>query len=70
MTESELDEFIAAGVRVLGLPVEEAWKPAIRAHLEANLGLAMQVMEFPLADEAEPAAVFSVIRRNERGAPE
>ena len=58
MTDSELDALIDAGTRLLGLPIEAAWRPAIRAHLEVSLRLGARVMEFPLADEAEPASVF------------
>jgi hypothetical protein len=58
MTDSELDDFVLAGARVLGLPIEEAWKPAIRAHLEVSFRLAARVMEFDLPDETEPAPVF------------
>ena len=60
MTDAELDAFILAGTRLLGLPIEDAWKPAIRAHLEVNLRLGARVMEFPLPDEAEPAPIFEV----------
>ena len=58
MTDLQLDAFIVAGARVLGLPIEDAWKPAIRAHLEVSLRFAARVMEFALPDEAEPAPVF------------
>jgi len=58
LTNSEFDEVIAAGMRVLGLVIDDAWRPAIRAHLEVNLRLGEQVLEFALADEAEPAPVF------------
>ena len=58
LTNSEFDEVIAAGTRVLGLVIDDAWRPAIRAHLEVNLRLGAQVLEFALADEAEPAPVF------------
>ncbi len=58
MTNSELDDFILAGAHVLGLPIEEAWKPAIRAHLEVSLRLAARIVEFDLPDETEPAPVF------------
>ena len=42
----------------LGLPVEPAWKPAIKANLQVTLRLAALVAEFELPDEAEPAPVF------------
>ena len=41
------------------LPVEEAWRPAVRANLEVSLRLARLVDEFPLPDETEPASVYT-----------
>jgi hypothetical protein len=52
-------EFIDAAARVLDLTIEPAWKPAVAANLEATLRLAALVMDFPLPDDAEPAAVFA-----------
>ena len=43
----------------LALPVEDAWKPAVRTNLEVSLKLARLVDEFALPDEAEPASVFA-----------
>ncbi len=53
-----LDAYIDAAARALELPIDPAWKPAIRANLEVTLRLAAQVSEFALPDEAEPAPVF------------
>ena len=53
-----LDEFIAAAAAALGLPLEPAWQPAVRANLEVTLKQAALVEQFPLPDEAEPAPVF------------
>jgi hypothetical protein len=53
-----LDTFIDAAARALSLPVEPAWKPAVRANLEVTLKLAGLVAEFPLPDDAEPAPIF------------
>jgi hypothetical protein len=53
-----LDDYIDAAARALALPIEPAWKPAVRANLELTLRLAAVVAEFPLPDEAEPAPVF------------
>ena len=53
-----LDDFIDAAARALNLPVEPAWKPAIRANLDVTLKVAAMVEAFPLPDEAEPAPVF------------
>ncbi|MFN5450557.1 DUF4089 domain-containing protein, partial [Bradyrhizobium sp.] len=49
------DDYIDAVGRALGLPIEEAWRPAIRANLDVSLKMAKLVDEFPLPDEAEPA---------------
>jgi hypothetical protein len=40
------------------LPIDPAWRPAIRAHLEATLRLARLVEECALLDESEPAPIF------------
>jgi hypothetical protein len=54
-----LDDYIDAVAKALALPVDEAWKPAIKANLEVSLRLARLVDEFPLPDETEPASVFA-----------
>jgi hypothetical protein len=59
MTADPLDDYIGAVSKALRLPVEDAWKPAIKANLEVSLRLARLVDEFALPDETEPASVFS-----------
>ncbi|HEV7878778.1 DUF4089 domain-containing protein [Bradyrhizobium sp.] len=54
-----LDEYIDAASKALALPIESAWKPAVRANLEVSLRLARLVDEFPLPDETEAASVFA-----------
>ncbi len=54
-----LDDYIDAVGKALALPVEDAWKPAIKANLEVSLRLARLVDEFVLPDETEPASVFA-----------
>ncbi len=54
-----LDDYIDAAGKALALPVDLAWKPAVRANLEVSLRLARLVDEFPLPDETEPASVFA-----------
>jgi hypothetical protein len=54
-----LDDYIDAAAKALALPIEDAWKPAVRANLEVSLRLARLVDEFPLPDETEPASVFA-----------
>jgi hypothetical protein len=53
-----LDAFIAAAAEALGLPLEEAWKPAVKSNLQVTLGHAAAVDEFALPDDSEPAPVF------------
>jgi len=59
MPPDPLDDYIDAVAKALGLPVENAWRPAVRANLEVSLRLARLVDEFALPDEAEPASVFT-----------
>ena len=54
-----LDDYIDAVAKALALPVEDAWKPAVKTNLEASLRLARLVDEFVLPDETEPASVFA-----------
>jgi Protein of unknown function (DUF4089) len=54
-----LDDYIDAVGRALGLPIEDAWRPAIRANLEVSLRLAKLVDDYKLPDESESASVFT-----------
>jgi hypothetical protein len=58
MPTPDLDELIAASARVLALPVDPTWYPAIRFNLEVTFRLAALVADFKLPDDAEPAPVF------------
>ncbi|XUM23324.1 DUF4089 domain-containing protein [Bradyrhizobium oligotrophicum S58] len=58
-SDKSWDDYIDAVGRALGLPIQDAWCPAIRANLEVSLRMAKLVDEFPLPDEAEPASVFT-----------
>jgi hypothetical protein len=59
MAADPLDEYIDAVGKALALPIDAAWKPAVKANLEVSLKLARLVDEFALPDEAEPASVFA-----------
>jgi 1-carboxybiuret hydrolase subunit AtzG-like protein len=59
MTADPLDDYIDAVSVALALPIDDSWKPAVRANLEVSLRLARLVDEFPLPDETEPASVFA-----------
>jgi hypothetical protein len=53
-----LDDLITATAATLALPIDPAWRPAVRANLEVNLRLARLVDAFELPDDAEPAPTF------------
>jgi Protein of unknown function (DUF4089) len=59
MAVDPLDDYIDAVSKALALPIDDAWKPAVKANLEVSLRLARLVDEFALSDEAEPASVFA-----------
>jgi Protein of unknown function (DUF4089) len=59
MAADPLDDYIDAVANALALPVEDAWRPSVRANLEVSLRLARLVDEFVLPDETEPASVFA-----------
>jgi hypothetical protein len=59
MTTDPLDDYIDAVGKAMALPMEEAWRPALKANLQVSLRLAKLVDEFALPDETEPASVFS-----------
>ncbi|MFB9261745.1 DUF4089 domain-containing protein [Bradyrhizobium erythrophlei] len=54
-----LDDHINTVAAAMALKIEDAWRPSVRANLEASLRLARLVDEFPLPDESEPASIFS-----------
>jgi len=53
-----VDALVDASARVLALPLDPPWRPAVRGNLDVTLRLAALFMDFPLPDEAEPAPVF------------
>jgi len=59
MAADHLDVYIDAVSNALALPVEEAWRPAVRANLDVSLRLGRLVDEFTLPDETEPANVYT-----------
>jgi hypothetical protein len=58
MSTDSLDAYIEAAAAALGIPIDEAWKPEIRANLAVTFRLAALVGEKELPDDAEPAPVF------------
>ncbi len=59
MSEHDPTEtWITSSAAMLGVPLDPAWLPSIRANVEVTFRLAKLVDDFPLPDEAEPAPVF------------
>ena len=59
MANDPLDDYIDAVAKALSLPIDEAWKPAVKTNLDVSLRLARLVDEFALSDQTEPASVFT-----------
>ena len=53
----ELDDWLDATAALLGIAVAPEWRQSVRLHLRLTRDMAERVAEFPLPDEAEPAAV-------------
>jgi hypothetical protein len=53
-----LNDLIDAMARMLALPLDPAWKPAVRANLEVTFKQAALFAEFELPDDAEPVSIF------------
>ncbi len=58
MPTEPLDDYIDAVAKALALPIDAAWKPAVRSNLDVTLKMARMVQEFPLPDEIEPASIY------------
>ena len=58
MSEEEADRLIDAIAPLLGLDIEDEFRPGVRFHLLNTARVARAVLEFELPDEAEPAPVF------------
>ena len=52
------DEHLTSTTESLGIPVDPAWLPTIRANLDITRRMAALVLAHPLPDEAEPAPLF------------
>lgn len=53
-----LDAHIDAAPALVGLAVDKKCREGVKLHLDALANAARLVLEFELADEAEPAPVF------------
>ncbi len=58
MPTDPLDDYIDTVSAAMGLTIDPAWKPAVRANLDVTLKMARLIEEFPLPDEIEPANIY------------
>ncbi|WP_049792570.1 DUF4089 domain-containing protein [Polymorphum gilvum] len=60
MTELPFDEraHVAHMEKVMGLSIDDAWRPIVEAHMAATARAAALVLSLPLDDHVEPAPVF------------
>ena len=58
MSEDEADRVIDAMAALLGLEIEDEFRPGVRFHLLNTARVARAVLDFELPDDAEPAPVF------------
>jgi len=56
--EFDARSHVAHMEKVMGLAIEEDWRPVVEAHIAAIEKAAMLVQSFPLGEEAEAAPVF------------
>ncbi len=54
----DAEAYVAHMAKVMELPVDPAWTPAVVAHLAATAAIAADLMAFPLDDTVEIAPVF------------
>jgi hypothetical protein len=58
MRETDLADFVEAALKLLDIPIEPEWMPAIASNLDTILRSATLVEEMALPDDVEPAPVF------------
>jgi hypothetical protein len=58
MTDSQLNDMIEAGAAALDLPIEPAWRDAVRGHLRGLLQAGAVVMRAELPDSMDAAEIL------------
>jgi hypothetical protein len=59
LSRSEIEALVDASAIALGLPLAPEFRPGVLLNFARIANLAQTVMAFPLAEDVEPAAVFS-----------
>ena len=58
MSGEEWDIYVEQAAKLLGIPLTDEMRGPARGNLETAERLARLVLDYPLADEREPAPVF------------
>lgn len=53
-----IDDYMDGAARAIGLPLDAAWRPAVKANLETLFAFAALVDAFPLPDDVAPAPIY------------
>jgi len=56
---AQIEAIVDAMAGLLGLEVDGENRGAVALHLRIAFGMAPDVLDFPLADDCEPAAVYA-----------
>jgi hypothetical protein len=56
--EFDAKSHVAHMEKVMGLTIEDDWRPVVEAHIAATRKAAELVLSFPLKDDIEAAPVF------------
>ena len=54
----DAEEHVRYMAKVMEIPIQPEWMPAVIANMAATAAAAELVLRFPLADDVEPAPVF------------
>jgi hypothetical protein len=55
----DAEAYLAAALAALDLTIDPAWRPGILDNLRRSHQIAQAFLDFPLADEVEPASAFA-----------
>jgi hypothetical protein len=56
--EFDVKSHVAHMEKVMGLTIEDEWRPVVEAHIAATQKAAELVLSFPLGEDIEAAPVF------------
>lgn len=61
-TDFDAEAHVTHMAKVVGVTIEAEWMPTVAAHVATTARMAALVLDFPLDDHVEPAAVYEAGR--------